>query len=588
MPTLLDLEALKKDLKCLICTDLCEEPVQTPCGHVFCKECAEEALETVPQCPLCRQRATRRSLYPVLAIERIIADLQQIGTEVGCSDIGATQRTQVPIQAFDPAAAALRLRAQMMQQKPKVDELDAMSQVMLQSKSLVPTPIPSPGRSSRALPPSVSGVDSDSDSERGDEGPGEAADLHDQEAITRKVCDEGHPLVLKHASEGAEFGWKCNMKNHPPCFDCPGGTGAPCDRWTCGEDQCDFDLCTRCLPPPAEQDSSLCVFCGAKNTEAVLSRVLEEHSRRWRAATRLNIKFKIPENTGMLRYRLGKFRKGLREETPNAAHELCLLWAEGTEMVDGQCTVPSAARAIGKALKRRCYVCGRIGAGMACGESGCTRRCCTLCGFFAGGMSFQQQGRKNFLARKQNSQVKCFCFQHKKAEEAPGRPAVSSPARSGAPSLSRDEPSSRKGSTVRSSVVPSRRGSAVPPRRGSAVPSSSVSPTRPAPGARTPSAAVSLPRSAPSRSRDPESRRSTPIKESTAITPGAEVRVKLDGKWKKGRVTKKWGLSGTWTVEVEGRSVRRLPSDMEVISSRAKPRAAPSSPTPAKRQRRAG
>uniref|UniRef100_A0A8D0H993 RING-type domain-containing protein n=1 Tax=Sphenodon punctatus TaxID=8508 RepID=A0A8D0H993_SPHPU len=31
------------------------EPVTTPCGHTFCKECLERCLDHRPNCPLCKQ-----------------------------------------------------------------------------------------------------------------------------------------------------------------------------------------------------------------------------------------------------------------------------------------------------------------------------------------------------------------------------------------------------------------------------------------------------------------------------------------------------------------------------------------------------
>lgn len=31
------------------------EPVTTPCGHTFCKNCLERCLDHTPQCPLCKE-----------------------------------------------------------------------------------------------------------------------------------------------------------------------------------------------------------------------------------------------------------------------------------------------------------------------------------------------------------------------------------------------------------------------------------------------------------------------------------------------------------------------------------------------------
>ncbi|XP_008114548.1 LON peptidase N-terminal domain and RING finger protein 1 [Anolis carolinensis] len=43
------------DLECSLCIRLFFEPVTTPCGHTFCKECVERCLDHRPNCPLCKQ-----------------------------------------------------------------------------------------------------------------------------------------------------------------------------------------------------------------------------------------------------------------------------------------------------------------------------------------------------------------------------------------------------------------------------------------------------------------------------------------------------------------------------------------------------
>uniref|UniRef100_A0A3B4H9N9 LON peptidase N-terminal domain and ring finger 1 n=1 Tax=Pundamilia nyererei TaxID=303518 RepID=A0A3B4H9N9_9CICH len=42
------------DLECSLCM-LFYEPVTTPCGHTFCKNCLERCLDHMPQCPLCKE-----------------------------------------------------------------------------------------------------------------------------------------------------------------------------------------------------------------------------------------------------------------------------------------------------------------------------------------------------------------------------------------------------------------------------------------------------------------------------------------------------------------------------------------------------
>ncbi|XP_019955991.1 LON peptidase N-terminal domain and RING finger protein 1 [Paralichthys olivaceus] len=43
------------DLECSLCMRLFYEPVTTPCGHTFCKDCLERCLDHTPQCPLCKE-----------------------------------------------------------------------------------------------------------------------------------------------------------------------------------------------------------------------------------------------------------------------------------------------------------------------------------------------------------------------------------------------------------------------------------------------------------------------------------------------------------------------------------------------------
>ena len=51
------LEATLSELQCPICQEILLNPLQTTCGHLFCKHCLLEALQRRPRdCPLCRQR----------------------------------------------------------------------------------------------------------------------------------------------------------------------------------------------------------------------------------------------------------------------------------------------------------------------------------------------------------------------------------------------------------------------------------------------------------------------------------------------------------------------------------------------------
>ncbi|KAI7801877.1 LON peptidase N-terminal domain and RING finger protein 1 [Triplophysa rosa] len=43
------------DFECPLCIRLFHEPVTTPCGHTFCKNCIERSLDHKLRCPLCKQ-----------------------------------------------------------------------------------------------------------------------------------------------------------------------------------------------------------------------------------------------------------------------------------------------------------------------------------------------------------------------------------------------------------------------------------------------------------------------------------------------------------------------------------------------------
>ncbi|XP_055498515.1 uncharacterized protein LOC129701398 [Leucoraja erinacea] len=43
------------DFDCSLCFRLLFEPITTPCGHSFCRQCMERCLDYRPSCPLCKQ-----------------------------------------------------------------------------------------------------------------------------------------------------------------------------------------------------------------------------------------------------------------------------------------------------------------------------------------------------------------------------------------------------------------------------------------------------------------------------------------------------------------------------------------------------
>ncbi|GIL44878.1 hypothetical protein Vafri_2333 [Volvox africanus] len=65
---------LDDDWDCSLCAQLLFEPVTTPCGHTFCRECFARAVDHRPRCPYCRTvlHAARDSLPVTITLANII------------------------------------------------------------------------------------------------------------------------------------------------------------------------------------------------------------------------------------------------------------------------------------------------------------------------------------------------------------------------------------------------------------------------------------------------------------------------------------------------------------------------------------
>uniref|UniRef100_A0A3P9AWY2 Zinc finger protein RFP n=1 Tax=Maylandia zebra TaxID=106582 RepID=A0A3P9AWY2_9CICH len=64
----------KEQLLCPICLDLFNQPVSTPCGHNFCRECLQRYWQTsnMPQCPMCKHKLYMR---PDLKVNTFISEV---------------------------------------------------------------------------------------------------------------------------------------------------------------------------------------------------------------------------------------------------------------------------------------------------------------------------------------------------------------------------------------------------------------------------------------------------------------------------------------------------------------------------------
>jgi hypothetical protein len=59
---------------CPIHLEPLEDPVQGPCGHIFCRNCINTCLEKNRLCPICQTNMDKHELYPSLIVKQIIEE----------------------------------------------------------------------------------------------------------------------------------------------------------------------------------------------------------------------------------------------------------------------------------------------------------------------------------------------------------------------------------------------------------------------------------------------------------------------------------------------------------------------------------
>ena len=59
-------------LTCPIHLETLEDPVQGPCGHVFCRKCILNWLRKNDLCPICQRKIDKSQLYSALIVKQIL------------------------------------------------------------------------------------------------------------------------------------------------------------------------------------------------------------------------------------------------------------------------------------------------------------------------------------------------------------------------------------------------------------------------------------------------------------------------------------------------------------------------------------
>ena len=89
---------LLKRHECPVCLYAMRNPVQTECGHLFCRECLDPVLKRKrPICPLDKEEINPDSIFPDNACRREILNLEVYCTFMtsGCEWVGPLKNLEV-------------------------------------------------------------------------------------------------------------------------------------------------------------------------------------------------------------------------------------------------------------------------------------------------------------------------------------------------------------------------------------------------------------------------------------------------------------------------------------------------------------
>ena len=95
------------ELICCICTGVLQDPVESPCRHVFCTSCVKPWINKNSTCPQCRGKIYEKDLKPVVPILKNIIDKQKICCEYkenGCEEVVTIEALQRHLEkcSFEP------------------------------------------------------------------------------------------------------------------------------------------------------------------------------------------------------------------------------------------------------------------------------------------------------------------------------------------------------------------------------------------------------------------------------------------------------------------------------------------------------
>ncbi|XP_052575958.1 E3 ubiquitin-protein ligase PDZRN3 isoform X1 [Peromyscus californicus insignis] len=99
------------DLKCALCHKVLEDPLTTPCGHVFCAGCVLPWVVQEGSCPArCRGRLSAKELNHVLPLKRLILklDIKCAHAARGCDRVVKLQELPEHLERCDFAPARCR------------------------------------------------------------------------------------------------------------------------------------------------------------------------------------------------------------------------------------------------------------------------------------------------------------------------------------------------------------------------------------------------------------------------------------------------------------------------------------------------